>query len=164
MRDTRKKSSKRECTQTTTEDHKQSHYWNHFWKPHPSFKVVSFRGRALWLVTAQRFCGIMSETRIGRVVDLLNDPFRNLKGRDDRLKVQLFARPVRDNRCNSDARFWTLYSFARFIQSPRLCSKTQLPTWAALSGHMITGPFIIPSFGHNIKLHCKYCCWPKKKL
>lgn len=66
-----KKSSKRECTRTTTDNHKQSHYWNHFWKPHPSFKAVSFRGRALWLVSsAQRFCGIMSETRVGRVVDL----------------------------------------------------------------------------------------------
>lgn len=124
-----KKSSKRECTRTTTDDHKQSHYWNHFWKPHPSFKAVSFRGRVLRLVSsAQRFCGIMSETRVGRVVDLLNDLFRNLKGQDDWLKMQLFARPVRDDRFNSDAWFWTLYSFARFIQSPKLCCKTQLPT------------------------------------
>lgn len=43
----KKKSFKRECTWTTTDNHKQSDYWNHFWKPHPSFKLVSFRGRAL---------------------------------------------------------------------------------------------------------------------
>lgn len=154
VRKRKKKSSKRECTWTTTDNHKQSDYWNHFWKPHPSFKLVSFRGRALSLVSpAQRFCGLMSKTRLGRVVDLLNDLSGNLMGHDDRLKSQLFTRPEQDNRFNSDAWFWTLYSFARFIQSPRLCSKTQLPTGNTLR------PLKIPSFGQNLKLHCMYSLW-----
>lgn len=147
----KKKSSKRKCTWTTTDNHKQLDYRNHFWKPHPSFKLVSFRGRALWLVSsAQRFCGIMSKTRVRHVVDLLNDLFRKLMGQDDRLKIQLFTRPVQDNRFNSDAWFWTLCSFARFIQSPRLT--------AANVGSTLR-PSEMPYVGQNLKLHCMYSLW-----
>ncbi len=117
----KKKSSKREFTWTTTDVHRQSHYWNHFWKPHASFKAVSFRGRALGLVSsAQRFCGIMSETRAGRVVDLLNDLFRNPKGQDDDLKYS----SVQGRRGTTDLTQMPdsepLYPFARFTESKAL--------------------------------------------